>query len=112
MDTGLYEAERRAALIVDHGNLAVQNRTRGVDVMRQNAELGVLLRAAVAAARIDLQLAVFDETDGSDAVPFDFVQPLVACGRRGGERSHHGRDGVRHCGFDSALQRLDFKVFF
>ena len=84
-DARLDEAEAGAAVFIQHRDLAIQNGVRCLQIVRQYGQLRILLIAALACAREDAQLIVFDENDGADAVPFHFVEPLVAGGRVRGE---------------------------
>src|SRR5262249_10651173 len=57
-DARLDEVEGGAAFIVEHGDLAVENRGGSVDVVRQDAQLGILLLGAVSGTRKDAKLLV------------------------------------------------------
>ena len=74
-DARLDQAETGAALVIEHRDLAVQNRLRCLDVARQNAQLGILLIAALSGSRENAQLVVFDKADRAHAIPFHFVEP-------------------------------------
>ena len=73
----LDQAETGPAFLVQHRDLAVQDGLRRLDVVRQNAQLGILLVAAFSGARENAELGVFDEAERADAVPFHFVEPGI-----------------------------------
>ncbi len=98
-DARLDEAEARAAVFVEHRDLAVENGGGRFEEVRQDAELGILLVAALLVAREDAELALLDEADGADAVPFHFVEPVGARRRASGESGEHGLDGAGQRGF-------------
>ena len=89
-DARLNQAEAGAALVIQHRDLAVQDRLRCFDLARQDAQLGILLVAALLRARENAELVVLDEAQRADAVPFHFVEPRIARRRTSGERGEHG----------------------
>jgi hypothetical protein len=64
-----------------------------------------LFLAAIAAARLNLKFAVFDEAQGAHAIPFDFIEPVGSFGRNGNCGREHCLGRRRQC----ALMRT-FKI--
>ena len=74
-------------MLVEHGDLAVEHRLLRRDLVADHAQLRILPLAGVPGARDHAHFLVVDEADGANAVPFDFEEPVIAFGRRIGERA-------------------------
>ena len=91
------QLEAGPALRVERRDLPIDNRLPRVHVMRQDRKLRILLVHHIAVARNHPQLAGFDEANRADAVPFHFVDPVVARRRLAfAEFGQHRSDDLRH----------------
>src|SRR6516164_3443948 len=85
------------APLVECCDLAVQDRLRGVHMMRKNGKLWILAVHEVAVAGHHAKLSVIDVAKGADTVPLDFVEPFFASGRRAAAYlRQHWRDVLGH----------------
>ena len=71
----LDELEPRPAVVVEHHQLAVEDRPPGVDTVGEIPELGPLRRHVEQVARLQADAAVVDERERAVTVPLDLVGP-------------------------------------
>src|SRR4051794_9843983 len=86
IDAVLDQTESRAALFVQHTDLAVQPNFLCFHMFRKVFELGILRFTAVSTPGKHGEFSVTDTAESPDSIPLDFVQPLITCG------------GLRYCG--------------
>ena len=100
----LEEAEVGLAVVIERGDLAVDDRLAGIDPRRRREEPREVGLAGVQVAGPETDLAVGDDHLQAEAVPLDLEQPVgVAEGLRR-ERRQHRFDALRHGPCDRAGQ--------
>ena len=89
--TLLHQAERRPTLVIERDDLSVEDRALDSYELRQAFEFGKLRGEIILIARHQTNAAVFDESNGTVTVPFDFKQPVrIVEGLGGGGRPASG----------------------
>src|SRR5215472_17766441 len=72
----LHQAERRFALFIEGDDLAVEDRVVGPDESRQILEFGIAAGQLILIPRNQPDRSLFDECDGTVAVPLNFKEPV------------------------------------
>ena len=112
----LGELEARSPVVVEHDQLAVEDRRPGVHRAGQIRELRPAIGDVVAGGALESHTTVGDVSDRAVAVPLDLEGPVVAVGhgagrahrrlhRRDREAEGHGVDRVRRRGGGSTARR-------
>ena len=95
LDRCLQQLEARPALIVEHDELAVEDRRSGLHTLGQVGQFGILGGHVVEVGRLQPHAAVTDECERAVSVPLDLVCPVGVVDGKRAERRLHRRNGER-----------------
>src|SRR5665213_3031967 len=80
VDPPLQQFKTRPTSRVERGNFPIDDRLPRMYLVREDRKLRILFVHYISVARKHAQLAGFDKANGTDAVPFNFVDPVATCG--------------------------------
>ena len=117
----LHQAERRFTLFIERDDLAVEDRVFGLDESRQIPQFGIAARQLILIARDQPHRSLFDERDGTVAIPLNFKEPvrtverlIDGLGQHAVDRRGHGTlDGVssERGGFLGCFERRGGRIW-